>query len=238
MLDAPASPARERSLGGWDRYRLALLAVQLLLLVTTAAVGQRETPLASLEAAVAQGRVSSVEILGEAPTGEQGYGVQAVRWQDGPVRRTAEALVGTRPDAGAVNLPWRDADLGVLLSRSDPDLQVRRAEPAYPSAHGELLGWRVPTWTALAAVGILLLQVGFLIGVPNTARATRWAWFWVMTVPVVGSTAMLLLSGPTPGVPAPRAATRRLTGGWAFVLSTVVGGVLSGRASGGGGGGG
>jgi hypothetical protein len=233
MLDAPAaSPARVRGkLGGWDHLRLGLLAVQLLLLAAAAAVGQRETPLESLEVAVAQGRVSSVEILGEAPDGVQGYSVQAVRWQDGPVQRVAEALVGTRPDPAAVDLPWRDTDLGVLLSRTDPGLEVRRAEPGYPSSYGELLGWRVPSWVSLAAVGTLLLHVGFLIGVPRTWRATRWAWFWVMTVPGVGTTAMLLLSGPTPGVPAPRTAARRLTGGWAFLLSTLVGSVLSGRGS-------
>jgi hypothetical protein len=55
-----------------------------------------------------------------------------------------------------------------------------------------------------------------------------------MTVPVVGTMAMLLLSGPTPGLPAPRATARRLTGGWAFVLSAVVAGVLSGPGRAGG----
>lgn len=217
-----AAPARvPEVLGGWDRLRLALLAVQLLVLLVTAVVGHRETPLADLEEAVAQGRVDSVEIVGAAPSGDQGYGVQAVRWRDGAVRRTAEALVGARPDAGAVDLPWRDTDLGVLLSRSDSDLEVRRGEQAYPNSHGELLGWRVPTWTALAAVAALLLNVGFLICVPRTWRATRWAWCWLMTVPVAGSVLMLLLSGPTPGLPAPRSA-RRLTGGWALLGTAVI----------------
>jgi hypothetical protein len=223
-----AAPARAGVvLGGWDRLRLGLLAAQLLVLVMTAAVGHRETPLADLEAAVGQGQVDSVEIVGETPSGGQGYGIQAVRWRDGPIRRTAEALVGARPDAGAVDLPWRDADLGVVLSRADPDLEVRRGEQGYPSSHGELLGWRVPTWTALPAVTALLLNVGFLLCVPRTWRATRWAWFWVMTVPVVGTVLMLLLSGPAPGLPAPKARARRLTGGWAFILSTVVVGMLS-----------
>lgn len=230
MIDAPAAaPAKIRGgLEGWDRLRLGLLAAQVLLLVTTAAVGHRVTPLASLEAAVAQGRVGSVEIVGETASGEDGYSVQAVRWRDGPVQRTSEALVGARPDVGAVNLPWRREDLGMHLSRADPGLEVRRAEQAYPASHGDLLGWRVPTWTALAAVVALLLQIGLLIDVPRTWRATRWAWFWVMTVPVVGTILMLLLSGRTPGLPAPRATSRRLTGGWAFVISAVVAGVLSG----------
>lgn len=195
---------------------------------TTAAFGHRVTPLLTLEAAVEQGRVGSVEIVGETPSSEDGYSVQAVRWRDGLVQRTSEALVGARPDSGAVDLPWRREDLGVHLSRADADLEVPRAEDGYPASHGELVGWEVPTWTALAAVVALLLQVGLLIGVPRTWRATRWAWFWVMTVPVLGALAMLLLSGRTPGIPAPRATSRRLTGGWAFVISTVVAGMLSG----------
>lgn len=230
-----ATPAKVRGvLGGWDRLRLGLLAVWLLVLLTAAVVGQRDTPLAALEAAVAQGRVASVEIVGDTPSQEQGYGLQTVRWRDGPIRRTAEALVGARPDVGAVDLPWRDGELGVLLSRADPGLEVRRAEDAHPSSHGELLGWRVPSWTALAAAAALLLQLGWLIGVPRTWRATRWAWFWIMTVPIVGTALMLLLSGPTPGLPAPRATAWRLTGGWAFVLSAVVAGVLSGSRTTGG----
>ena len=59
-------------------------------------------------------------------------------------------------------------------------------------------------------------------------RATRWAWFWLQWNPV-GVLAFLLLSGPVPGVPAPRPGARRLTGGWAFLLSLLLGGGVLAR---------
>ena len=113
----------------------------------------------------------------------------------------------------------------MLLSRADPNLQVHRLEQAYDSSHGRLLGW--PTWVAMTACVTLLLQLGYLISGPETWRATRWAWFWVMTVPVVGTVLMLLLSGRTPGLPAPSTARPRLTGGWAFLLGSAATTLLS-----------
>ncbi|CAN5622445.1 hypothetical protein BH10ACT10_BH10ACT10_07770 [soil metagenome] len=37
----------------------------------------------------------------------------------------------------------------------------------------------------------------------------------------------LLLSGPTPGIPAPRRQARRLIGGWAFLLAIPLAEVLT-----------
>ena len=232
--DTVAQEAVDHGLSGWDRYRLGLLAVWLLLVLTTVAVGQRETPLAALEAAVAEGRVDSVVVLGEQVPAEQGYGAQVVRWRDGLVRRTTEATVGATPLGGTTGVPARQEDLGVLLARVDPDLRVRRSDQAPASSYGVLLGWRVPTWLSLAAVTTFLLQLGCLVCVPRTWRATRWAWFWVTTVPVVGTALMLLLSGRTPGLPVPDAGRRRLTGGWAFLLSSAATTLLSGVTTGGG----
>lgn len=152
QVEAVALEEVQRGLSAWDRLRLGLLGVWLLVLVTSVAVGQRETPLTALEAAVAKGRVGSVVVLGEAVPAGQGYGLQVVRWRDGLVRRTAEATVGARPDGGVVGLPSRGEDLSVLLSRADPDLEVRRSKQAYASSHGVLLGWQVPTWVALTAL--------------------------------------------------------------------------------------
>ncbi|CAA9246006.1 MAG: hypothetical protein AVDCRST_MAG57-1724 [uncultured Blastococcus sp.] len=225
---AVAPPRVRRGLPAWDRLRLGLLAVWLVLAVASVALGQRETPLADLEAAVAQGRVDSVLVLGRAVPPEQGYSTQSVQWRDGLVRRTAEARVGGLPVGGRPDVPSRGEDLGVLLSRADPDLQVRRSDQAPLWSSGELLGWQVPTWVSLIAVVTFLLQLGHLVGVPQTWRATRWAWFWVTTVPVVGTVTMLLLSGRTPGLPAPSAGSRRLTGGWAFLLSSAATSLLSG----------
>ena len=214
----------------WDRSRLALLAVWSLLLLLVLAVGHRETPLADLEAAVAEGRVDSVVVLGQAGAAD-GFSTQEVRWTDGLVRRTTQATVGAAPSEGVMAGTARSEDLGVLLSRADPDVQVRRSQQGLSAPSGELLGWRVPTWLALTALVAFLSQLGLLINGPRPWRATRWAWFWISTVPVVGSVLMLLLSGRTPGLPGPAAAGRRLTGGWAFLLSSAAGNVLSGGGS-------
>jgi hypothetical protein len=79
----------------------------------------------------------------------------------------------------------------------------------------------VPGVLALAAFGLFLAWLAFLVGGPQPWRATRWAWFW-LGFPPVGVLAHLLLSGPTPGLPAPRRPDRRLTGGWAFLIYLVV----------------
>lgn len=218
----------------WDRFRLCLLAVWLVLVAVSVAVGQRETPLSALEAAVAEGRVERIVVLGQAAPAGQVLTTQVVHWRDGIVRRTTQATVGVSSDAGAGDVPVRAEDLGVLLSRADPDLEVRRSGQAPFTPGGSWLGWQVPGWVAMAGFLVLLLQLGFLVGVPRTWRATRWAWFWVMTVPVVGSAVLLLLSGRTPGLPAPPAPARRLTGGWAFLLCSAATTVLDGLTSGGG----
>ena len=226
-IEAVAQEELGRSLSGWDRLRLGLFGVWLVLLLTAFTVGHRETPLHVLETAVAEGRVDSVVVVGAAPSG-QGWSTQAVRWQDGLVRRTTEAAVGMPGDGAVVGQPSRDEDLGVLLSRTDPGLEVRRSEQGFGAPYGTLLGWQVPTWVALTALAASLLQLGYLVNVPTTWRATRWAWFWIMAVPVVGTALLLLLSGRTPGLRPPAAPERRLTGGWAFLLSSAATTFLSG----------
>jgi lipopolysaccharide export LptBFGC system permease protein LptF len=50
-------------------------------------------------------------------------------------------------------------------------------------------------------------------------RLTRWAWGWfVLLAGPLGCAAYLLLGGPL-GVARPRNPSRRVTGGWAFLLA-------------------
>lgn len=93
------------------------------------------------------------------------------------------------------------------------------------SGGGELLGWRTPAGLGLVALGLLLGWLCVLVAGPAPWRATRWAWFW-LGFPPFGLLAHLLLSGPTPGLPAPRDPERRLTGGWAFLVYVVVSAVV------------
>ena len=100
-----------------------------------------------------------------------------------------------------------------------------------------LLGTRVPgqqqltlpTWVIATALVGYLGGIGVLITAPTTWRATAWGWFWIATNPL-GMLAFLLLSGPFPGVPAPRDPQQRLSGVRAFtvglLLSAAVDGLL------------
>jgi hypothetical protein len=166
-------------------------------------------------------------VLGQAVPAD-GFSTQEVRWTDGLVRRATRVTVGAAPLAEVEGVTTRGEDLGVLLSRADPDLEVRRSQQGPAAPYGKLFGWQVPTWLALTALVAYLSQLGLLLNGPQTWRATRWAWFWIMTVPGAGPPLMLLLSGRTPGVPAAGGEGRRLTGGWAFLLSSVATAVLSG----------
>ena len=56
---------------------------------------------------------------------------------------------------------------------------------------------------------------------PQPWRATQWAWIWLILFGgPLGSVAFLLLGGPL-GLWRPRDLSRRLTGGWAFLIGLV-----------------
>ena len=83
-------------------------------------------------------------------------------------------------------------------------------------------GVHVPDWLSVVSLLHAVASLALLIRGPQPWRATRWAWFWLSGNPVT-QLAFLLLSGPTPGVRAPLEPSRRLRGGWAFILSSVIG---------------
>lgn len=85
-------------------------------------------------------------------------------------------------------------------------------------------GMNVPTWLGVIAVAYLLLGAASIFEGPEPWRATRWAWFWLSSSPI-GWLAYLLLSGPTPPIPTPSPNKTRLAGGWAFIISCVLGGI-------------
>lgn len=202
----------------WDRLRASLIVGWLLVLAATALVGERVASWDDVRGLVAAGEVTSVRISGELPADATGYGTVEVHWRQGLLRHTAEVIEvrgrGERPTADGATVV-RTSPSGRLLALR-PGLHITR-DQEHPGG-GPLFGWQVPN--ALGLPSLLLFLAGFalLVAGPQPWRATRWAWFWLL-VPPLGSIVFLVLSGPTPGIPRPRTPRRRLTGGWAFLLS-------------------
>lgn len=209
------------------RWRLTGAVIALLCLATaalTVAMGEKRSDLGLLHGGVKRGSVSQVEIEG-LPTGDawEGEAVVTLRWSDG-IDRYAEVKVVRTSSPGQVrnadDLPVVLGDPTETLLALNPDLDISSAP-----RRGEtrtLVGWHVPVlagWLALTASAATLF---LLIGGPQPWRATRWAWFW-LSFPLgpLAVLAFLLLGGPL-GLWRPRDRHRRLTGGWAFLISLVV----------------
>ena len=226
MLPAAAPPtpgqprARARRWGPAAHLRTALLLGWLALALATVLVGQRAASLDDLRAAVDAGRVAEVRVSGGLEPGATGSTVQAAVWREGLLLHRVEGLLVS---PGVAVQPGDLPDLGTDLAEELRAEGVRVLPLAYPSVHSDVLGWRVPQWVGALLFAGWLAALFLLVGGPVPERATRWAWFWLNSNPL-GVLAFLLLSGPTPGVPAPRPGARRLTGGWAFLLSLVLGG--------------
>jgi hypothetical protein len=221
LVETPTRPGR---CAGWDRLRWALVVVWVALVATGLAVGQRSSSLRDLEGAIASGEVRTVSVAGGMPRGATGFATQEVIWRAGLLRYRVDVLQvprGGRPaDAANPDAPLVRGDIGAVLSAEHPDLHVVRTRPTPLGA--DALGWHLPSW--LGFVGLLGALAGLvlLVSGPQPWRATRWGWFWLIGNPL-GALAFLLLSGPTPPLPAPRDRARRLTGGWAFLLALALG---------------
>lgn len=209
----------------WNLLRHGLVIAWLLVAAAVIGFGERAASWQDVEASVAAGEVQSVRVIGEMPSGGTGYSVVDVAWRDGLLAYHAE-VVHVRGDH--VSEARTAAGEDIPLLRTSPTRHLQQLQPGLAvteeqqrSTDGELLGWRVPTALALGAFGLFLAWLSFLVTGPQPWRATRWAWFW-LAFPPVGIIAHLLLSGPTPGIPAPRRPERRLTGGWAFLIYLVV----------------
>jgi hypothetical protein len=76
----------------------------------------------------------------------------------------------------------------------------------------------------LAAFAVILL----LIGGPQPRLATKWAWFWLSwAMPPLWLVFVVLEPLPLWANQPQPLARRRLTGGWAFLLSFVLAGVVA-----------
>ena len=229
----PPPPLPRTSYDEWRdrRWRLTGLAFAILWLVTAAAVGlagEKRSDLLSLEAAISEGSVRQVEIVGlPDEAGWRGRTTVTLRWQGAVLSRYAEVEVDNRRTPGT---SWEgDRIVG------DPAEHLRALAPGVAgrgeglgltyselTSHQEWRGWRGPGWTitlGLAAWFGTFLLVG---AGPEPWRATRWAWAWLTILGgPLGCLAFLLLGGPL-GLWRPSDVRRRLTGGWAFLIALVV----------------
>jgi hypothetical protein len=200
------------------RWRLTGLAFALAWLVVAAAVGlsgEKRSDLATLEASIADGSVTQVEIVGY-PFSQGGTAV-TLRWRGTLIHRFVEVDTLRRPDA----TPERDQVVG------DPAEHLRAlvsdVDITYSAPRGgaflEWRDWRGPGWAATLGFATWFGTVLLAGSGPEPWRATKWAWIWlILFAGPIGSVAFLLLGGPL-GLWRPKDPGRRLTGGWAFLLA-------------------
>jgi hypothetical protein len=221
----PEGSRRDRTLG-W------VLAGGLLLRVTALGLtGAKESSFASLESAVAAGKVHRVELTGDGLSpGSVGYATREVRWREGVLNRYVEVTEASGDDQArearseGAGHPVVVGSLEDRLVAIDPTLQVLTG--ASRSSSFEVLGMTGPGWLGVAFLA-LLAGCLFALSRGRPWRATRWAWAWiVLLLPILGMAAWLLLAGPT-GRFRPRDPARVwLTGGWALLLALVLRAVL------------
>lgn len=216
---------------------MALAAIWVLIIAGSILRGELSSSLGALDEAVASGQVHAVQVVGALPTGAKGSAAVELHWRDGLIRRVAEVRQATSDDP-VMQSPVENGqdpiivgDVASHLSSTHPGLQVS-SEPNTFLRSGitaSVLGWRVSGWIAITLLIAWLATLVLLITGPLPWRATRWAWFWIMAnspLGVIGVLAFLLLSGPTPPLPGPKAGRRRLRGGWAFIIATLVTGAM------------
>lgn len=232
---AEAMPQRYRAATSRSRARRfgwALLACWTVLLACAFIVGERASTLAQLEAQVAAGDVRTVRLSGGLSSTGQGFSVVEVHWRHGIRAYTTKVIEAGPRQAGreAANdgvTALINEDLGARLEDMQPGIRVDRvARPTGPFA--DAFGWHLTGWIVWALVIEYLCTLGLLIWGPEPRRATRWAWFWLISAAApLTAIAFLILGGPTSRLPA-RDTTTRLTGGWAFLLAGAIAAVLSG----------
>lgn len=224
---SPAPPVRAvRSTRGWAWVRGVLTALWLVLAGLTVLVGVRDTTYADLEAGLASGRVDRVAVSGGLPAGATGSATATVTWRDGLFRDratlTETTSVREARDSRLSDDRYVVGSVRATLAQRFPDATVVRSLKSQSMDGGSVWEVNLPGWLMIGFAVAFLGTLGTITGGPQPWRATRWAWFWVYTIPG-GAVAFLVLSGPSWPLPAPRAAHRRLTGGFAVLLTILVG---------------
>ena len=188
--------------------------------------GTRPASLSALEDGLRSGEVTHVRVTGAMEAESVGYAHPEIGWHDGLLDRytTVRQVQGDPNDqfVGGSDRPVVGGDLIGQLTASTPTGDLQVVTERWHRSHGELAGWKVPTWLALVGVAWAVTTFFTLLSGPEPRWATRWAWFWLFWGS--GGLAMVLyvLVGlPRTGQPR-EPAGRRLTGGWALLLSLLL----------------
>lgn len=232
LVGAPATGTRLRD--EWSRAARITAWALLLSWVAVAAtmlfVGEARSTYQQLEQDVRSGDVTAVRVTEGLEPGAIGYALVEVHWRKGPFAYVTDVVEANPRSRGSAQPQDTDVTARFLPSTADrlheiePALQVTRTDDR---VGGEVFGRAVPSWIVLPTLVLMLITVTYLVAAPPTWRATKWAWFWLLgIVPPLGIVLFLVLGGPTRVVPAPRAGSRQLTGGWAFLVSSVCGSVF------------
>ena len=214
----------QASYDGWRdrRWRLTGLAFAILWLVTAIGVvlaGEKRSDLNTLVGSVANGSVTRVQVVGLPRDPDwRGQSQVTLRWQGSWIERFAEVTVDSRRASGPRDGDRIRGDVATYLHGYDPDLAITYSDH---TGYQEWREWRGPGWAAGLGLAAWLGTVLLAGAAPQPWRATQWAWIWlIMFGGPLGSVAFLLVGGPL-GLWRPKDLTRRLTGGWAFLLALV-----------------
>lgn len=209
-----------------------LLVGWLILVVGTMVAGEHRASLGDFDSAVRSGRVQEVDVVGAMrATGWTGYVTVELRWRDGLMRQVSEITQvseaqGAQAAPGTASSRVAVGDVGAYLAKAYPGLRVRDGGASTASMRwGGPLGTWVPAWITLGALALVLAAIMMAGWSDEPWRATRWGWFWLLFSPFGFFVVPLfaLFSGPTPAFS--RRPGARLRGGWAFLLSVVLGGL-------------
>lgn len=214
---------------GAGRLRLILLAALLLLAVTALLTGSRPATYGELQGGLVEGGVTEVGIVGAiGPSGEGETTVQ-LTWHDGLTRRYAVVQQVVGPQEGQ---SWSSSSDATEVVHGDVEAELRSLVPSggeltvtssdYAAGWGgEIYGWQVANWVALAGMFLHLAIIVTLVSGAEPRRATRWAWFWLLWAGPLAVVAYVALGMPRTGAPTHPEGSR-LTGGWALLLSLVL----------------
>src|SRR5450759_1122724 len=194
-----------------------LIAVGLVVGGAQIATRPVQKSVGELMDAMARGQVQTLTIE-RLPADASGSGTFRVAWT-GSVR-PAYASYQFSNEVGQPPVDEGAAILAAAVSSPSPvGVEVRNDGSRIPGIRDA-----TPTWLALAS----LVAPGLLIAGRQPRLATKWAWFWLATAMTPLWLAFVVLE-PVPmwsDQPQPLV-RRRLTGGWAFLLSLVLAAVVA-----------